>query len=105
MNKYKILITQRAYFDILECVKFVKNVSEQAGVELYDEIIDSLDSIAFNPHAFQEIQNLKIKDSKIRKKNVHNGRYFIIYKIEADVVTILSIFDARKDNWILKLLQ
>ena len=103
MTEYKIVITQRAFSDISECVLFVKNVSKEAAENLYLEIIDSIKSLSTFPNKCSEIEGLLIKESKVRKMPIHNGRYMILYKVEQDVVTIYDILDTRKNNAILKL--
>lgn len=103
MNKYRILITQRAFSDINECVLFVNNVSKEAAKDLYKEIIASIKSLETFPDAYPNIDGLTIKDVSIKRMLVHHGRYMILYKIEGDLVTIYDIIDSRKDNSILKL--
>ena len=103
MNKYKIVITQRAFSDISECVLFVNAVSNGAAKSLYEEIMASIHSLEMFPEAYPFIEGLTITETKIRRMPIHNGRYLIVYKIEKEVVTIYDIFDSRKDNSILKL--
>ena len=103
MNEYKIDITQRAYSDIYECVLFVKNVSLEAAKNLHEEIINSINSLSSFPNKYPEIEDLKIRESTVRKMPIHNGRYVILYKVEKDVVVVYDILDTRKDNFILNL--
>lgn len=103
MDKYKIVITQRAFSDISECVLFVNVVSNDAAKKLYEEIIKSIRSLETFPEAFPVIEGLTIGNIKVRRTPIHNGRYMIVYKVEQDVVTIYDILDSRKDNSILKL--
>lgn len=101
MIKYKIAITQRAFSSINECVLFVKNVSKEAANDLYKEIIEKINSLSTLPNSYPEIDGLKIKDSKVRKMIIHNGRYAVIYKIDNDTVVIFEFLDIRKNNYIL----
>lgn len=103
MNKYKIVITQRAFSDISECVLFVNAVSNDAAKKLHLEIVESIRSLETLPEAHPCIDGLVIGNSKVRRMAIHNGRYFVIYKVEKDTVTIYDILDSRKDNSILKL--
>ena len=103
MDNYKIEITQRAFLDITECVSFVKNVSVEAANELYREIINAINSLCSFPNMFHEIEGLKIRENKVRKMPIHQGRYVIIYKVEKNAITIYDVLDTRKDSYILKL--
>ena len=103
MNEYKILITQRAFSDIRECVLFVKNVSYEAAKDLYNEIITKINSLKDFPNSYSEIDGLTIRGTKIRRMPIHNGRYLVLYKVETDLVTIYDVIDSRKDNSILKI--
>ena len=103
MDTYKIAITQRAFSDINECVLFVSNVSKEAAKVLYTEIISSINSLKTFPNAFPNIEGLVIGDINIKRMPIHHGRYFIIYKVEGDLITIYDVIDSRKDSSILKL--
>lgn len=103
MNKCNIVITQRAFSDITECVLFVNNVSPNAAKSLYIEIMDKINSLKDFPNAYPEIDGLTIGGARIRRMPVHNGRYLVLYKVETSLVTIYDIIDSRKDNSILKL--
>lgn len=104
MNNYKIKITQRAYFSILECVKFVKNVSNEAADDLYDEIMSAIDSLKSFPNKFPEVEGLLVRNKKIRKISLHKGRYAVLYKLEEDIIEIYDIIDLRKNNLLNKIL-
>lgn len=103
MNNCKVVITQRAFSDINECVLFVNTVSNDAAKKLYEEIIVAIRSLETLPEAYSTIEGLTIGNSKVRRMPIHNGRYLILYKIKKDVVTIYDILDSRKDNSILNL--
>ena len=103
MNAYKIAITQRAFSDINECVLFVSIVSKEAAKVLYTEIISSINSLKTFPNAYPNIEGLVIGGINIKRMPIHHGRYFIIYKVEGDLITIYDVIDSRKNSSILKL--
>ena len=103
MKEYKITITQQAFSSIQECVLFVNNVSSEAAIELYDEIMSSLSSLKTFPKAYPNIEGLTISGIGVKRMPIHHGRYLVIYKVEKDLVTIYDIIDSRKDNSILKI--
>lgn len=101
MAKSKIVITQRAFSSINECVLFLKCVSNEAAKKLYSEIITSIKSLEEFPNAYPLIDGLTIKEVGVRRMPIHQGRYVIIYKYESNIITIYDIIDSRKDNSIL----
>ena len=103
MADYKIIITQKAYTDIAECLLFVRQVSEEAAKNLYNEIINSINGLKSFPNAHPCIEGLNISGVNVRKIPIHKGRYLIIYKVDGEYITIYDIIDSRKDNSILKL--
>lgn len=98
MVEYKIIITQRAFSEISECVLFLNNVSNVAAKELREEIFSSIESLKYMPNAYANIEALKIGGINYKRMPIHHGRYSIIYKIEYDSVIICSIIDLRKNN-------
>ena len=102
MNNYKVIITQRAFSDISECVLFVNAVSHEAAQKIYREIIDAIDSLKTFPFAYSNIEGLKIRDVKIKRMPIHQVRYMILYKIEGNDVVVYDIVDSRQDNSVLK---
>lgn len=103
MDEYKIIITQKAFSDINECVLFVNNVSKETAKELYSEIISSIKSLTTFPNAYPNIEGLTVRGVNIKRMPIHHGRYFILYKVESGFITIYDVIDSRKDNSILKL--
>lgn len=98
MNKYSIKISQKAYSDIVECVSFLKKVSLEAAKKLHEEIIESIKSLEVFQNKYPEIPGVQIKDIKVRKMPIHDGRYVILYKVEKNVIVIYDILDTRKET-------
>ena len=103
MNNYSITITQKAYSSITECVLFVNNVSSDAANHLYEEMMNAIRSLSSFPNKYPEVPGLLIRDIKVRKMPIHDGRYVILYKVENDNVVIYDIIDMRKDNILMKI--
>ena len=103
MNNYSITITQKAYSSITECVLFVNNVSSDATNHLYEEMMNAIRSLSSFPNKYPEVPGLLIRDIKVRKMLIHDGRYVILYKVENDKVVIYDIIDTRKDNILMKI--
>ena len=103
MVDYTIVITQRAFVDVTECVSFVKNVSSEAAKQLHSEIISAINSLLTFPNKYPEINGLKIRGSKVRKMSIHQGRYVVLYKVEENTITIYDVLDVRKDTFLTKI--
>ena len=103
MGKFTINITQRAFSAITECVLFVSNVSTEAAETLYKEIINSISNLQDFPNAHSDIEGLTIAGEKIKKLLIHNGRYYVLFKVQKETVTIYDLIDSRRDNSVLKL--
>ena len=103
MDNYKIESTQRAFLDITECVSFVKNVSIEAAKQLRNEIMSSINSLSTFPNKYPEIDGLKIRDNKVRKMPIHEGRYVVLYKIEESMITIYDVLDVKKGTSLTKI--
>ena len=99
MNKCKVVISQRAFTSIFECVSFVKKVSIKSAENLYKEIMTAINSLSTNPNRNLEIKDLAIRQVPIRRMIICDGRYAIIYKINNnDEVFIYDVLDNRRDN-------
>ena len=99
MNKFKVVISQRAFTSIFECVSFVKKVSIKSAENLYKEIMTAINSLSTNPNRNPEIKDLAIRQVPIRRMIICDGRYGIIYKINNnDEVFIYDVLDNRRDN-------
>ena len=103
MNNYSITITQKAYSSITECVLFVNKVSSDAVNRLYEEMMNAIRSLSSFPNKYPEVPGLLIRDIKVRKMPIHDGRYVILYKVENDNVVIYDIIDTRKDSILTKI--
>ena len=103
MNSFSISITQKAYSSINECVLFVQNVSTEAANGLYEEMMTAIRSLSTFPNKYPEIPGLLIRNIKVRKMPIHDGRYVILYKVEKDSIVIYDIIDTRKDGVLTKI--
>ena len=94
MDRYKIIISSKAHQDILNIVSFVLNVSEEAALELTDDIYSSIETLSRLPerNPLFEMPNIAIKTRKL----ILNKRYIVIYVIDEDKVIIYRVLDSRR---------
>ena len=105
MNKYNIVISQRAFTSVFECVSFVKKVSFESSEKLFKEIMSAIDSLSTYPNRNPEINGLTIRQVPIRRMMICDGRYAIIYKIDNNnEVFIYDVLDNRRDNKLFRII-
>ena len=105
MDKYKVVISQRAFTSVFECVSFVKRLSTESSEKLYLEIMSSINSLSTFPNRNPEIKDLTIRQTPIRRMIICEGRYAIIYKISNNnEVFAYDVLDNRKDNKLLNII-
>ena len=66
-------------------------------------MINAIKSLSSFPNKYPEVPGLLIRDIKVRKMPIHDGRYVILYKVENDNVVIYDIIDTRKDSILTKI--
>ena len=93
---FKIEVSQKAFNLINEAVSFVNNVSHEAALSLYKEIMESIRSLETMPRRCPVVKFLSSAAVEIRKMNVNDGRYSLLYSIKEDVVFINSFIDLRQ---------
>lgn len=98
MEKYKIVFSKKAYFDLLQCFLFIRNVSLDAANKMYEEVISSIELLSTFPNAYPIIDKLTILGSNVRKMPIQKGRYIIVYKVRKEDIVIYDILDSRKDK-------
>ena len=103
-KRFDVILTSRAHKNILECIEFVKKVSDDVAVNLYKEFIEKIESLSSFPNRCKKVKGLKFKTEPVRKMLVNNGRYLILYFVKKNKVTILTVLDSRRENKFLKLL-
>lgn len=105
MNTYQIQITNRACFDIFECVSFLSFISKEAADKLHTEIIESIYSLSSFPNRYPEIEDFKILGYKVRKMTIQNGRYLILYRVKVETVIVYDVIDCRKETALTNAIQ
>ena len=95
--KYKVITSQTAYFQISECISFLDNVSPDAALRLYNEIMNSLRSLEEMPDRCPVVEEFKTPLGDIHRMVIANGKFIILYRIDDDTVYVNYVVDTRKD--------
>ena len=105
MNEYKVVISQRAFTSLFECISFVKRISPNSVEKLYLEIISAINSLSAFPNRNPEIKDLTVRQTPIRRMIICEGRYAIIYKISNNnEVFVYDVLDNRRDNKLMNII-
>ena len=100
-ERYNIIMSDKALYQLNDYVKFLAKVSETAARELYKEIISEAQMLDFMPETYPWLIADEISPYKYRKKLVAK-RYLLIYQIKDNTVFIDYIADCRQDyRWLI----
>ena len=96
---YKVVITRDAEDDLDCFIKYLlfEKESMQAAQNVlndYDATIESLKHVA---GSLKLCDNPKLRKSEYRRINFLNHRYFMLYRIEDDLVIVDNIFHELQD--------
>ncbi len=98
---YKVIISERATDMLIEHVRFMAEVSQQAAEKLRAEIIEASESLQSLPERNSWLSDPLLSANKYRKMII-DKRYLLIYKVRKDAVYIDYILDCRQDyQWLL----
>lgn len=100
-NKYKVIVSDRAKQMLGIHLRFLSQVSQEAGKKKKAEIMKAIRSLTCNPQRHPFFENEYIPHNKYHKMFIAKW-YIILYQIKDDVVYVDYILDCRKDyNWLL----
>ena len=100
-NKYKVIVSDRAKQMLGIHIRFLKQVSPEAGKKKKAEIMKAIRSLTCNPQRYPFLGNEYIPHNKYHKMFLAKW-YIILYQIKDDIVYVDYILDCRKDyNWLL----
>lgn len=94
MEKYRLLIFPSAQQDFRDIVDYVNELSPQAALELYDEIVDNIGSLSEMPARCPLMKTHVLRAKGYRAQMVHS--YLVFYVIGDDTVKIRRILYGRR---------
>ena len=97
--EYQVVVSPKAYEQILDCISFVANVSKEAAVSLYNDIKDAINSLKSMPNRCPIVEFLKYSFGVNRGLFLKDGRYIIIFRVEGPRVLINYFADTRKKEY------
>ncbi|KKM11605.1 RelE/StbE family addiction module toxin [Clostridiales bacterium PH28_bin88] len=94
MEKYKLLIFPSAQQDLQDIVDYINELSPDAALELYDEIVDGIGSLAQMPLRCPLLKSPVLRAKGYRVMVVHN--YLVFYVVNNQTVEIRRILYGRR---------
>lgn len=95
MDSHQIIITSKAQSDLAQCIAFVVNVSEEAAINLANDIYNSIESLSNFPER-NPIFEMPKPFPFIVRKSIVNNRYVILYALENNNVVVYRVLDSRR---------
>ncbi|MFZ5596003.1 MAG: type II toxin-antitoxin system RelE/ParE family toxin [Bacillota bacterium] len=94
MENYRLLIFPSAKQDLQDIVDYVNNLSQDAALKLYDEIMDGIGSLSQMPSRCPLLKSPVLRVKGYRVLIVHN--YLVFYVINGNRVEIRRIVYGRR---------
>lgn len=94
MEKYEVQIFPSAEQDLQDITDYLNELTPQAALKIYDEIVDSIGSLQQMPMRCPLIKNIALRLKEYRMLVVHN--YVVFYVISGDRVQIRRILYGRR---------
>ena len=96
---YKIVLMQNAENDLNSCISYLlfEKKSEQAAGNLLNDFEATKVSLSNVAGSLKFCDNPKLRELGYRRINFLSHRYFMLYRIEDDVVYVDNIFHELQD--------
>ena len=96
---YKVVVTQDAEEDLDNYVRYLlyEKKSMQAARNVLDDFEATKESLKYVAESLKLCDNPRLKELGYRRINFLNHRYFMLYRIDENVVFIDNIFHDLQD--------
>lgn len=96
---YKVMITEDAEADLDRFVRYLlyEKENSQAAGNLLDDFDATVNSLSHVAGSLKQCENPRLKELGYRRMNFLTHRYFILYRLEGDVVFVDNIFHELQD--------
>jgi len=96
---YKVIITEDAEADMDKFVQYLlfEKKNEQAAANLLDDFEATVATLAHAAEKLKMCENPHLKDLGYRRINFMSHRYFMLYRVEGDMVFVDNIFHELQD--------
>lgn len=94
MEKYKLVVTPSAKQDLAEIIDYINELSPEAAIKQYDDIVEKIGSLSQMPLRCPSIKNTVLKAKGYRILVVNN--YLVFFVINEKTVEIRRILYGRR---------
>lgn len=94
MEKYRLLLFPSAKQDLQDIVDYVNELSPDAALKLYDEIVEGIGSLSQMPERCPLMKSPVLRAKGYRTLIVHN--YLVFYVVNGQQVEIRRILYGRR---------
>jgi len=96
---YKVVVTKEAEADLEKFIEYLVLVKEnrQAAQNVLDDYDVTVESLRHVAGSLKLCNNPKLRQLGYRRMNFLNHRYFMLYRLEEDVVFVDKIFHELQD--------
>lgn len=94
MEKYELKIFPLAEQDLKDITNYLNELSPQAALKIYDEIVDSIASLEQMPMRCPLAKNIVLRAKEYRMLMAHN--YVVFYVVSGKTVQIRRILFGRR---------
>ncbi|MEE1374278.1 MAG: type II toxin-antitoxin system RelE/ParE family toxin [Clostridia bacterium] len=96
---YRIVVTEEAEEDLnrfIQYLLFIKK-NHQAAINVLDDFEDTVEMLKHVAGSLKMCDNSRLEELGYHRVNFQKHRYFILYRIENDVVYVDDIFHELQD--------
>lgn len=99
MKSFTVRMTPEAVRDVRRYIAYLQDVkmNEQAAQALFDDYRETKKSLAIVANSLPEPTNKKLRKRGLKRINFQRHDYFMLYRINGDVVEITNMFHTRED--------
>ena len=95
-QKYGVKITQGAERDLDEIIEFIAQNNPRTAMQIMEKIIEKIKTLDHFPYRGGHVPELLAKNIKDYKQ-ISEKPWKIYYKVDGNVVNVLSIIDSRRN--------
>lgn len=96
---YNVVVTSDAERDLDKCIRYLlfEKKNEQAAGNLLDDFEETKNILSNVAASLKDCDNPKLKQFGYKRINFRKHRYFMLYRIEGNMVIIDNLFHELED--------
>ncbi len=96
---YKVVVTSDAHADLEDYISYIlfEFRSEQAAQSILDDYEETLETLALAAGSIRKSSSPKLAMRGLRRINFRRHDYFLLFKLDGNIVTVTNIFHSSQD--------